>query len=127
MRLIDADALAEVLGIEEDCQDCQYKNGVFCKKSSDFVDACEAIYDAPTIEAEWIPVSERLPDIKEGYCSETCLAYTDTDAYCFTYLEANIFGRVGWNCERDDDYHDPIGEVLAWMPLPKPYKAGDSE
>lgn len=76
-------------------------------------------------EPHWILISEKLPDIKEGYCSETCLAYTDTGAYCFTYLEANIFGQVGWNCERDDDYHVPIGEVLAWMPLPEPYKAGE--
>lgn len=74
MRLIDADALAEVLGIAEDCQDCQYKNVMFCKKSSDFVDACEAIYDAPTVEPErhgrWIHIRTE-PDGNALYeCSE---------------------------------------------------------
>lgn len=59
MRLIDADALAEVLGVAEECKDCQYDlNGFFCKNGNSFVSACEAIYDAPTIEdrktGEWI-------------------------------------------------------------------------
>lgn len=56
MRLIDADALAEKLGIKEDCKDCQYAYTAFCSKSSDFVNACEAIFDAPTIDqvkARW--------------------------------------------------------------------------
>lgn len=50
MRLIDADALAETLGIKAKCDDCQYQNGSFYKRGGEFVDACEAIYDAPTIE-----------------------------------------------------------------------------
>lgn len=24
--------------------------------------------------------------------------------------------------ERDDERHEPLGKVLAWMPLPDPYK-----
>lgn len=115
MRLIDADALAEVLGIAEDCQDCQYKNGVLCKKSSDFVDACEAIYDAPTIEAEWIPVSERLPE-DEGW-----------------YLVTDDSGGVLW---LEVEHYDPefglepfctIQNPVAWMPLPWPYKGGERD
>ena len=43
-------------------------------------------------------------------------------AYGFAELEENIFGQVGWNCERDDEYHEALGTVLAWMPLPEPYK-----
>ena len=48
-RLIDAYALMETLGIAEECEYCQYSYGGFCSKSSDFVDACEAIADAPTV------------------------------------------------------------------------------
>ena len=71
--------------------------------------------------SEWIPCSERLPKIGEYHISEPCLVYCKGGVYAFAELEENIFGQVGWNCERDDDYHEPIGEVVAWMPLPKPY------
>ena len=70
----------------------------------------------------WIPCSERLPRIGEHHISEPCLVYCKCGAYAFAELEENIFGQVGWNCERDDDYHEPIGEVVAWMPLPEPYR-----
>ena len=76
---------------------------------------------------EWIPCSERLPKIGEHHISEPCLVYCKCGAYAFAELEENIFGQVGWNCERDDDYHEPIGEVVAWMPLPKPWKGADNE
>lgn len=71
-------------------------------------------------QGEWIPCSERLPKIGEHHISEPCLVYCKGGVYAFAELEENIFGQVGWNCERDDDYHEPIGEVTAWMPLPKP-------
>ena len=71
---------------------------------------------------KWIPVSERLPEIGEHYVSEPCIVYCSNGAYGFAELEENIFGQVGWNCERDDEYHEPLGKVLAWMPLPEPYK-----
>lgn len=51
MRLIDADALIKTLGLADDCQACQYKTFIFCNRSPDFVVACEAITDAPTIDA----------------------------------------------------------------------------
>ncbi len=53
-RLIDADALAERLGITDmDCFKCAWGNHGFCGRGGDFNDACEAIEDAPTIiEAE---------------------------------------------------------------------------
>ena len=75
----------------------------------------------------WIPCSERLPKIGEYHISEPCLVYCKGGVYAFAELEENIFGQVGWNCERDDDYHEPIGEVIAWMPLPKPWKGADDD
>ena len=72
---------------------------------------------------EWIPCSEGLPGIKEHHVSDPCLVYCENGAYGFAELEENIFGQVGWDCEREDEYHEPLGEVIAWMPLPEPYKA----
>ena len=73
-------------------------------------------------EQRWIPCSERLPDIGGHHVSDPCIVYCSNSAYGFAELEENIFGQVGWNCERDDEYHEPLGEVLAWMPLPEPYQ-----
>ena len=94
---------------------------------------CETITDAAgnlfekRKKGHWIPCSERLPDIKEHHCSEPCIVYCENGAYGFAELEENIFGQVGWNCERDDEYHEPLGKVLAWMPLPEPYQGGETD
>ena len=122
MRLIDADALADVLGIAEDCQDCQYKNGMFCKKSSDFVGACEAIYDAPTIEAEWIPVSERLPFAEYGESDNvlaTCGYRGVGDTNNIRWVKTLYFNGGTW-CYPTGETYDQ--KVYAWMPMPEPWK-----
>lgn len=61
MRLIDADALMQSLGITNmDCDKCAWhdKEWSRCKRGGDFEDACCAIEDAPTIEerkrGQWI-------------------------------------------------------------------------
>ena len=81
----------------------------------------------PCVEqrGQWIPVTERLPDINDHYTSDVCLVYCDNGAYTFAELEENIFGQVSWTCEREDDYHEAVGTVIAWMPLPEPYKEGE--
>ena len=70
----------------------------------------------------WIPVSERLPEkvhdkylvtMKHRTLNEYCIdcrnLYSD---YQFEY--ASAFERHNW-------------EVIAWMPLPEPYKEDDEE
>ena len=88
---------------------------------TDLVDRLKALPSAEAVQG-WIPCSERLPDIKEHHVSDPCLVYCENGVYGFAELEENIFGQVGWNCEREDEYHEPIGDVLAWMPLPKQYR-----
>lgn len=64
-------------------------------------------------KTNWIPCSERLPEV-----GEICLLTVH---------------EYGWNCkeytrviigEYSDNYAD---HILAWMPLPKPYKGGDTK
>lgn len=118
MRLIDADALKK--NMEFVCM------GIMAGTES-YKAPLKEIDNAPTIDQQkWIPVSERLPDIKENHVSEPCIVYCENGAYGFAELEENIFGQVGWNCERDDEYHEPLGKVLAWMPLPESWK-GEEE
>ena len=67
----------------------------------------------------WIPCSERLPSESDDY-----LCTIPLDAY-ETYTEVLTFHK-GRFYEDDDEwgatYHD---DVLAWMPLPTPYKCGE--
>lgn len=64
MRLIDADALMQTLGITDmDCEKCEWGDHNHCIRGGDFEDACSAIEDAPTIEPErktgrWIKMSD---------------------------------------------------------------------
>lgn len=66
----------------------------------------------------WIPVSERLPEIKMPY--EECYLVTD-GRFCWMayYIREKewIFADCT-NCKNKIDWTD----VVAWMPLPEPYK-----
>ena len=127
MRLIDADAFKNYIqnGLE-DVRHFFKDNGKRAEKIIEGI--CEDIDEQPTIELpKWIPCSDRLPDIKDNHVSSVVIVYCDSGAYGFAQLEENIFGQVGWDCERDDDYHEPLGEVVAWMPLPEPWKGGEEE
>ncbi len=113
MRLIDADALEKELSKRWDISDDQD----FCNK-----EVWEALRNAPTIEAEqrWIPCSDRLP--KKG------------EVVLITNGKGNV--RCGqYRSEHDvrSETHywwwkgKTVESVLAWMPLPTPYKGGDTE
>ena len=65
----------------------------------------------------WIPCSERLPSEKD-YIGDVVIWCTDK----------SIVG-VGWYYEStkswatiDDTFPPILGEVIAWMPLPEPYR-----
>lgn len=67
----------------------------------------------------WISVEDALPEIKEFNISDTVLCYCDSGVLAIARLEANGFGQVGFNCEKDDEYHHFVGKVLYWMPIPE--------
>ena len=69
----------------------------------------------------WIPVTERLPEIKEHHVSDACIVCLKNGGMTFAELQENIFGQIGWDIEREDDYH-LLRKVVAWMLLPKPYQ-----
>lgn len=66
----------------------------------------------------WIPWEEKLPEEKwQKYiiyyrdCHNDCYDI-DVDAYCYN-------AQDGWEFEF---YNEPNFEIIAWMPLPAPYK-----
>lgn len=70
---------------------------------------------ADAVQGEWIPVSERLPEEGQGV-----LVTVDANKW-------NI--EVGSCIYSGGTFHSNFFdlEVIAWMPLPKPYKGGDDE
>ena len=73
--------------------------------------------EALSAEAEWIPCSERLPKENE-YVDNVCKYYLIQDDYGDMHV-AHLSGR-GW--ETIESIKALGCDVIAWMPLPKPYK-----
>lgn len=69
---------------------------------------------------EWIPVSERLPKARESVILST-KEWTGEGCYWETTKNHVIWKGYRWNATYWDN------EVIAWMPLPKPWKGADDE
>lgn len=108
MRLIDADAIMYI-DLNRDV-----KNGLKV-----FVAFKEDVDALPTIEAEhrWIPCSERFPS------NNGCVLVSTGDWIEFGKYEDGVWSI--WDCEHWDKWGSK--GTIAWMPLPNPYKGGDSE
>lgn len=111
MRLIDADALNKVLGFADPCANCKHVYGAFLCDDAIWQEVCDAISEAPTIDAEpkWIRCEERLPKkgqvvlVTNGKGNVRCGQFRCTD-----------MGYWVWK-------GNTLETVIAWMPLPKPY------
>ena len=130
MRLIDADALIRTLGVSDEDIDFQ-----------------EMLYEAPTIEIPtWIPCSERLPktdntnEINEFDVLLVVRPKKHPERTPQVYIgklhpvegddgSGNFWGVKTAPCEWTiwgwSYFQEP--EVLAWMPLPEPWKGADDE
>ena len=103
----------------------------------------QAFENIPTIDAvsEWIPCSERLPE-EEGNYLVTFGAFAETingEKVIFGDIDGSV-SEIGYGCyERDIFWHPtafgwydlatatPFDKraIIAWMPLPKPWKGAD--
>lgn len=96
-------------------------------EANDFKAQVYMIIQSMETSEKWTPCSERLPSDDNDYLvvdgdGEMAVGYyrDDADAWdnsCFGWLE------------RDDEDENPtrLGKVVAWMPLPKPWKGADDE
>ena len=71
----------------------------------------------------WVPVNERLPEIANEVLVTVRYKYRKKE---YVYVDlGRLYGdkKHGWVCA-SDDYKIDKGreEIIAWMPLPKPYK-----
>lgn len=115
MRLIDADALMRK----------------FKTASPMAIDgrARQMVEEMPSIE-QWIPCSERLPEEKDAGIlkklgtskrSEYVLATVEVKGERMTVTACTYDGEWDWNMK----YAFPDYKIVAWMPLPEPWKGTD--
>ena len=93
-----------------------------------------ALLDLPSAQPEqrWIPCSERLPEEKDAGIlkklgtekrSEYVIATVEVKGERMTVTACTYDGKWDWNMK----YAFPDFKVVAWMPLPEPYKEDDNE
>ncbi len=94
----------------------QYKHGLPVS-ALDIVNTLLNDLEQDEKENGWVPVSERLPEIKNY---EECYLVTDGKFIWMAYWTPEkewIFAECT-NCKNKIDWTD----VVAWQPLPEPYK-----
>ena len=78
----------------------------------------EQIRDDNPQKTEWIPVSERLPEIDEY------VLVADGITMYIGWIDST---DNKWRVDSEDSYFINEVDVIAWMPLPEPYKAKSKE
>jgi hypothetical protein len=84
-------------------------------------------------KAKWIPVSERLPEVNQRVlvtsygrvCYAMMISADGNSGYPVFRLQDSLNERVV--CETTVHSEFTTGRIVAWMPLPEPYKAEGSE
>ena len=89
MRLIDADAVIEMMRVQAGCESCDTYNGVRCR-ACPWDDAISVVDDY----ADNHPAADVVPVVR---CKD-CLAYESTDDFCYVHadtMNADEFCSMG--------------------------------
>ena len=99
----------------------------------DELEAFDKAIKALEQEPKWIPVWERLPEKRGDYLVTQKATFTDYEYISVIGYALNLYDvdeydfadkkRSGWY-EYDSEWgYRELDDVIAWMPLPEPYKA----
>lgn len=74
----------------------------------------DALMQLPSAEPQWIPCSERLPEE-----NQICIVTDETmrNTYEYRFCKETYDEDQGWTYLKH--------RIIAWMPLPQPYKGGN--
>lgn len=114
-RLIDADALVSALNNGR----LKEQTGRAVPFNAGVAFALTMVEYAPTIDAvpHWIPCEERLPEPKVAV-----LGYAPAFQNIFAVYYDSVCGWMTWCPACYEPFPISQGEIVAWMPLPEPYK-----
>jgi hypothetical protein len=107
----------------ESCVQSEYASD----ELSDWIEVAKAMLEeVPSADRpqEWIPCSETLPRARESVLIAVNHKYGDwVGEGCYWETTENhiIWKGYRWNATYWDD------EIIAWMPLPQPWKGADDE
>ena len=115
-----ADAIKAVI-------DAYVMDAIYEVISEDIIKALSALPSAEAVQG-WIPCSERLPEIDETLhpCDQISEEVLGTDTY--GNIRHVYLTKCGYLKPTFCTVEEGMSvDIVAWMPLPKPYKGGDSE
>lgn len=75
----------------------------------------------PSAETKWIPVSERLPEPNQYVLMTTAWGSVTIGERIYPSINNTVYFI------HDGNTNAELDDVLAWMPLPEPYKEGEQE
>lgn len=78
----------------------------------------EVVWLKLMVNAKWIPCKERLPE-KDRFCRVLYCGSTGVIGECMYWN--------GFNRSPNDDGSYEFKDVVAWMPLPEPYRSDEDE
>lgn len=110
--------------IELAMQYCPDDDGTCSKAGADIREMLDELEDLPSAQPEpkWIPCNERLPeDVQIG--DEYPIVIFCTKEKTYTGFYEYYLGGRWWTADCDS----VVDRVLAWMPLPKPWKGEANE
>ena len=112
MRLIDADAVAEA--IRDALRDEDNPNFILgLSVGLAYVTTAETIDAVP----RWVPCEERLPEPNVAV-----LGYAPEFNNIFAVYYDSVCGWMIWSPAYDEPFPSCQGEIVAWMPMPEPWK-----
>lgn len=138
--MIDEKKLIEELNenAKESEKDCVYwhekgeygTERICAGRTTGLVKAMKIVEDQPKV-GEWIPCSERLPELHrvdmesegEYYMISDSVIITDGERVSISEYEIDDEDCRGWLAH---DFEE-IEDVIAWMPIPEPYRQGEEE
>jgi len=121
---------------QEPCKDCISRQAVLaiagdsCLDLDSYEDTkefCDEIKELPSVtpQAIWIPVSEKLPKLDELDTTVWKQKILITGYLSFDNKKRLFVSEAFINDVINNSVHDTV--VIAWMPLPKPYKTESEE
>ena len=124
-RLIYADALMET--INSHCYPVQH-DMTSIEPGMTRIGILQAIQEQPTIKPgpQWIPVSERLPE-EDGIYIVDDRRHGKSWVHTVGYMKRSNSWCEQHGIYYDDKYgrYDEQDKIVAWMPLPEPYREED--
>lgn len=112
--------------------DCYKYAGVYAKVIQNMIEQLQEDLEQDEKENGWIPVSERLPEDEKEYLvtlekvhgtPETLLGIANYLKFDDAgYWNENKYGYLEWDKYSDGHGGTKMYKVIAWMPLPEPYK-----